>query len=65
MIYLGIESLCYGSMKYGSRWVQLQVEIVRKGDLPNNVIIVLTYVLASKNTRRYTQLTHYKWYIVI
>lgn len=27
-------------MRYGSRWVQLQVEITQEGDLPNNVIIV-------------------------
>lgn len=30
-------------MRYGSRWVQLQVEITREGNVPNNVIIVLAY----------------------
>lgn len=52
-------------MRYGSRWVQLQVEIAQEGDLPNNVIIVLTHRVVLADTDKTQRMNAYKFYIVI
>lgn len=53
-------------MRYGSRWVQLQVEITQEGDVPNNVIIVLAYgIFLPTLTYKSQQMNAYKLYVVI